>query len=114
MEPQPFKVVLTFPNDTAWEVDSNIVIEHRAKYYQKVDNCSYEEAYKDTIDTFSASHYELEDWAQNNMDWKDFSATAQLIEKVEYDYDSEYSSADWHISNRPECVHLQEEVTNVK
>ncbi len=74
---------VTMPDGSVWAVPVKIIAENRAKYYAKHDGISFEESLKDTEECFEEDNYQIEDWAANNMDWKDVRDFAKQIDRAE-------------------------------
>ena len=67
---------VTMRDGSLWDVPALVVAENRAKYYAARDeDTTYEEELSYTL----SDHYELMDWAANNMNWED---VAELAVKV--------------------------------
>ncbi len=78
---------ITMPDDSQWDVSVMIIAKNRAKWYEK-DFGSFEESlYKDTLPLFE-DDYEIEDWAENNMNWEDVKDFAKkvILPTLEVDY----------------------------
>ncbi len=69
------------PNGQKWGVPVDRIAFNRAHYYAKKDNISFDKSLKsDTIPLFEADDFEIEDWAQNNMNWSDVESYAVMID----------------------------------
>ena len=74
------KYQIEMPDGSLWEIPVLLIALDRARYYAKVDDVDLNEALNDdTIPLFEADEYEIEDWAKNNMDWKDVSSSAICV-----------------------------------
>ncbi len=80
---------VTMPDGSKWDVPVKKIAEHRARYYyqryikeqEKSEFNSFQESYDtDTVPLFESDDYEIEDWAANNMNWKDIVAFARKVE----------------------------------
>jgi hypothetical protein len=76
-----------FANGDMWDIPVEIIARNRAEYYASTDpdfkddiNKSLEE---DTIPLFESDYYEIKDWAQNNMNWKDVKHRALFVGRVD-------------------------------
>ena len=73
---------VTMPDGSKWDVPVKKIAENRARYYMKDPELgTFEKSYnEDTIPLFESDDYEIEDWASNNMNWKDVVAFARKVE----------------------------------
>ena len=73
---------VTMPDGSKWDVPVRKIAEHRARYYMKDPELgTFEKSYnEDTIPLFESDDYAIEDWAANNMNWKDIVAFARKVE----------------------------------
>ena len=64
---------VTMPDGSKWKIPVRIIAEHRARCY--VDNKEFnslEESLKeDTLPLFEDDEIEIEEWAENCMNWSD-------------------------------------------
>lgn len=71
---------VTMPDDSKWKVPVRIIAEHRARYYANKEHVTLEQSLKfDTLLLFEEDEYEIEDWASNNMDWRDVEKYAVRV-----------------------------------
>jgi hypothetical protein len=81
------KYVTTMPDGSKWAVPVSIIAGDRAKAYAHEFGGSVEKSLsEDTGPLFDADAFEIEDWAQNNMNWDDVKAYAVRIENTKCDY----------------------------
>ncbi len=67
---------ITMSDGSVWSVPVYEIAYHRAEYYAKeFDGDVIRSLNEDTIPLFEGDEFEIRDWAQNNMDWKDVEAT---------------------------------------
>jgi len=76
-------------------VPVSIIEADYAAYYANVDNVSLEDALQEVCDRFKANHYEIRDWASNNMDWSDVRHVAQKIKNANETQEDEDAQEDW-------------------
>ena len=68
------------PNGTVFVVPIKPIALSRAEYYASEFNDNVElSLQEDTIPLFEYSHYEIEDWFVNNMNWSDIAGEAKLV-----------------------------------
>lgn len=69
-------IEITFPNGEAYTVAAEVVATDRVKYFASEDG--FTEGSKEWNNSMEAAmdDYNLEDWAVNNMDWKDLKPYA--------------------------------------
>jgi hypothetical protein len=61
------------PDGSKWGVDVQEIAWNRAKYYaHEFDRSVKRSLSEDTLPLFKAEPYEIQDWAENNMNWEDF------------------------------------------
>lgn len=71
---------VTMPDGSVWSVPVEVIAWDRAKHYAHEFggdvNRSQDE---DTWPLFESDHYEIHDWAANNMNWEDVQGAAIRI-----------------------------------
>lgn len=78
---------IEMPDGSKWAVPVEVIAMNRAVYYAKHDGVTIEESLEnDTRPLFAGSPYDIEDWAANNMNWKDVEHLAVCVSKGEADY----------------------------
>lgn len=81
---------ITMPDNSKWDVPVSVIASNRAFYYgekHKDEFPTIVDARKDTEELFNSDPFEIEDWAQNNMNWSYVSAHAVKVsdpDKVDY------------------------------
>lgn len=100
VEPDKKFILLTFEQDQSqWKIPARIVAHERAKHLAEHDvecgdSFDFETSYKNEFDYTMSSDYELQDWLQNNMDWKDVKDFAVLVSTARtIDYDAWFTNA---------------------
>lgn len=64
--------VVTMSDGSRWGVPAEVIANHRAVYYAKIDpDTTYQEEYDAMIYWFDEGDYEFADWAKDNMNWSD-------------------------------------------
>lgn len=80
-------MTIEMPDKSIWSVPVAIIASSRAEYYKhEFGGDVFRSLNEDTIPLFESEEYEIEDWAQNNMNWKDVSAHAVMIQGGSVDY----------------------------
>ena len=80
-------MTIEMPDGSWWKVPVAIIASNRAEAYKgEFDGDVFRSLNEDTIPLFSSDEYEIEDWAQNNMNWSDVSAHAVLVSSGSTDY----------------------------
>ncbi len=75
---------ITMPDDSIWKVPVSIIANNRAAYYApEYDNNFAKSLAEDTIPLFNDNHYEIIDWASNNMNWEDVEKYSSQVSKPE-------------------------------
>lgn len=90
--------VTTMPDGSRWAVPVSIIAAHRAKHYAHEFGGDIEKSLsEDTGPLFDDDDYEIEDWAQNNMSWKDVETSAVQIKGTECDYEEGWTNGDHEV-----------------
>jgi len=91
--------ITLMPNGQKWAVPVEKIAFNRAHYYAKKDETSFDESLKnDTIPLFESDEFEIEDWAQNNMNWLDVKKYAKLISDTEDCFQEGWMNGDHEIT----------------
>jgi hypothetical protein len=78
---------VNMPDGSKWDVPVSAIAQHRAEYYAHEFGGDVQESLnEDTLPLFEADHYEVEDWAANNMNWSDVERVAVMSAAGEIDY----------------------------
>ena len=81
------RLIVTMPDGSRWGVPVDLIARDRAKHYAgEFDGDVERSLAEDTVPLF-ADDYEIIDWAQNNMNWKDVEAHAGRMAESEPDFD---------------------------
>lgn len=81
------KYVTTMPDGSKWAVPVATIAANRANRYAKeFGGNAGRSLQEDTVPLFESDHFEIEDWAQNNMNWDDVKDLAECIEPAKCDF----------------------------
>jgi len=70
------------PDGSVWAVPVEMIAKHRAEHYaHEFGGDIARSLAEDTIPLFESEDYAIEDWAENNMNWRDFDGNQVLVEK---------------------------------
>ena len=73
----PKMLTVDMPDGSVWAVPVMLIARNRAEHYKREFGDDIERSLaEDTIPLFSDSDYEIRDWACNNLNWSDVSASA--------------------------------------
>lgn len=94
------------PDNSRWAVPIRLIAEHRAAYYAKADFDEFGgdvalSLKEDTEPLFESDHYEIEDWAQNNMNWKDVKPHAKQIALAKIDWEDGWCNGEKRVITLP-------------
>ena len=67
---------VTMPDGSKWDVPANVIANHRALIRERDEQGTYTKELEFAI----ADDFELEDWAANNMNWRDVQHFAERFE----------------------------------
>lgn len=68
------------PNGAKYDVPVSVIATDRANYFKSEYNGDFQKSLEeDTIPLFNSDDYEIEDWAANNMNWKEVEKSAVLV-----------------------------------
>lgn len=94
---------VTMPDHSVWAVPVSIIANSRADYYAKNYGGDIQRSLaEDTIPLFSADHYEIEDWAANNMNWADVKHAARCVSAGGADFDDGWANGKKTVEDAPE------------
>lgn len=94
---------IIFSDGSIYDIAALIIADHRAKYYVEHDmkepdnELSAQEIYKEELNNALEDDFEIEDWAKNNMDWKDVEAYAHRVSTKEIDFNEEWSNCECEV-----------------
>ena len=83
------------PDGRRWDVPALLIAQHRAKAIVETDTeTNFDAEVKFTLN----DEYEIQDWAANNMNWKDVERQAQMVnEDITVDYQEGWINGDKEI-----------------
>lgn len=86
---------VTMPDNSVWQIPTEVIARHHAAYYAKKHDISLEDSLERyTLPLFQSDTYEIEDWATNNMNWSDVQPHATMIRPGEVDFDDGWANGD--------------------
>lgn len=84
----PAYLTFNMPDNSLWGVPVDIIARDRATHYASEFDGDVEKSFaEDTLPLFEGDPYQIEDWAQNNMNWSDVEKSAKQIGPPSLDYD---------------------------
>ena len=92
------------PDGKYFAVPMSTIINNRATYYaHEFNNNVTKSIDEDTLPLFESDHYEITDWAQNNMNWSDVKKYAVEIhaDVGTTDYQDGWVNGDYEIIESP-------------
>ena len=88
-------MTIEMPDKSIWKVPTAIIACHRATHYaQEFDGNFQKSMGEDTLPLFNSDEYEIEDWAQNNMNWKDVEKHAVMVSSGEINYEEGWANGE--------------------
>ena len=73
-------MITTMPNGDKWKTPISVIAVNRAEAYQSEFGDSLKRSLEeDTWPLFESDHYEIKDWAQNNMYWDEAETWSEQI-----------------------------------
>lgn len=86
---------VNMPDGSKWDVPVEFIANNRAEHYAHEFNGNVQQSLdEDTLPLFEADHYEIEDWAANNMNWSDVERMATMAVSGETDYQEGWVNGD--------------------
>ena len=84
-----------FSNGDLFAVPARIIAEDRANYYADLDGYElHSNEWHAEIILALNDEFEIEDWAGNNMDWRDLEPYAEKLSEDEFDYEDQWQDVD--------------------
>ena len=94
--------MVEMPDGTWWGVSVEIIARDRAAHYAHEYGGDVERALQeDTWPLFLSDHYEIHDWAANNMNWQDVKDHAILVVNhipPETDYQDGWCNGEYRVN----------------
>lgn len=79
-------MTIEMPDKSVWQVPVAVIASNRAEAYKHEFGGDIERSLaEDTIPLFTDT-YEIEDWAANNMNWRDVAKHAVMVSGGDVDY----------------------------
>lgn len=73
-------LTVEMPDGSRWCVPVDVIARNRAEHYAHEFGGDVERSLtEDTAPLFDGDDYEVEDWAENNMDWRDVKHLAKKL-----------------------------------
>jgi len=74
-------LTIEMPDGSKWGVPVEVIARSRAAHYaHEFDGDVERSMAEDTMPLFNSDHYEIEDWAANNMNWSGVSEQAKKLQ----------------------------------
>lgn len=71
---------VTMRDGSKWDVPVDVIARNRAEFYAREFDGDVEKSLKeDTLPTFEGNGFEIQDWAQGNMNWDEVSHAATKV-----------------------------------
>lgn len=88
-------MTVTMPDNSVWKIPTDVIARHRAAYFAKGHGITLEKSLELwTLPLFNEDPDEIEDWAENNMNWSDVQPHATMIRPGEVDYDDGWANGE--------------------
>lgn len=84
-------IYITFSDGRVFRIKAGYVAKAYAEYYVGVDPTT---TYKEEFDYAMSENFELIEWINNNMDWKDVTLLVEHVEHGYVDLAKEFCNAD--------------------
>jgi hypothetical protein len=79
--------IVTMPDGSEWGVPIEVIARDRAAHYaHEYDGDVERSLQEDTYPLFLSDHYEIHDWAANNMNWEDVEPHSKRLTFADTDY----------------------------
>lgn len=91
------KLNVKMPDGSLWQVPVKCIAEHCAAFYADDRKIPLEQSLRKTHELFSSCPDEIEDWAENNMNWSDVADRAVMISAGSTDYDDGWCNGEKEI-----------------
>lgn len=87
---------VTFSDGITYSIPVDLIVDSYVNYYSTKNKDGVQLAKEWAIKLFNNDPFEIEDWAQNNMDWEDVKDHAIIIfeSKPVVNYDKEWCNAE--------------------
>ena len=92
------ELITTMPDGSKWAVPVSIIAENRATHYANRFSGNIAISLKeDTGPLFESDHYQIVDWARNNMNWDEVREFAMRVNDSECDFEDGWVNGDYEI-----------------
>ncbi|EPL8679499.1 hypothetical protein N0P70_005498 [Klebsiella michiganensis] len=99
-------MVVTMPDSSNWQVPVSAIARNHAAYYANKHGTDIEtELTERTIPLFNGNEADIEDWAENNMNWSDISQFAKQVTAGKVDYDDGWVNGDKMFGEAAAAIH---------
>ena len=78
---------VTMGNGDVYGIPAEVIAENYARFYEKINDESFEENVETMMFWFDTNDFEFADWAKNNMDWDDVKDQAVLLGQADIPVD---------------------------
>jgi hypothetical protein len=92
-------LIVKFHKGVNYKIPAILIAKDRANYYMTIDG--YEEDSQEYLDELNRAlddEFELFDWVENNMNWRDLKDSAIRIEDDHFDVEEEWDNGNHTIS----------------
>jgi hypothetical protein len=95
------KLRVTMPDGSRYDVSVELIARNRAaEYVDEYDGNIETSLWEDTLPCFADNEFEIEDWAVNNMNWKDVVRHAWKVQEADrVDYEDGWINGEKEIIN---------------
>lgn len=88
-------MLVAMPDGSRWAVPIDLIARNRAECYADEYGGDVERSLaEDTLPLFASDTFEISDWAQNNMNWSEVSASAECRHPPECDYEKGWANGE--------------------
>jgi len=93
------KYIVTMEDNSRWAIPVSIIANQRAEFYKaEFDGDLQRSLDEDTAPLFESDHYEIADWAKNNMNWSDVVKVAECVTPAEIDFQDGWFNGEYEVS----------------
>jgi len=92
---------VTMPDGSQYDVPVDAIAKNRAEHYKDEFGGNLKRSLdEDTMPLFESDDYEIEDWAQNNMNWSEVKDIAVKVCDGDVDFDEGWVNGEKEIVER--------------
>jgi hypothetical protein len=93
-------MTIEMPDKSVWQVPVAVIASNRAEAYKhEFGGDVFRSLNEDTIPLFKDDEYAIEDWAANNMNWRDVAKHAVMVSGGDVDYQEGWVNGEKDFSN---------------